>query len=128
MKKDNMLLTFLWVGYAIVAILAIIFGYFNYKDNLTTYNLYIFLTVLVLAILMIIIYVLSVKNSEKKAKVIRNVYVDKTTTINGNNDKVSIIHVDEVDDTNILLVFIKIKKRQQMLLVQSIMIINRFHQ
>lgn len=110
MKKDNMLLTFLWVGYAIVAILAIIFGYFNYKDNLTTYNLYIFLTVLVLAILMIIIYVLSVKNSEKKAKVIRNVYVDKTTTINGNNDKVSIIHVDEVDNTNIIVSIYKNKE------------------
>ena len=110
MKKDNMLLTFLWVGYAIVAILAIIFGYFNYKDNVTTYNLYIFLTVLILAILMIIIYFLSVKNSEKKAKVIRNVYVDKTTTINGNNDKVSIIHVDEVDDTNIIVSIYKNKE------------------
>ncbi len=110
MKKDNMLLTFLWVGYAIVAILAIAFGYFNYKDNVTTYNLYIFLTILLLAILMIIIYFVSVKNSEKKAKVIRNVYVDKTTTINGKNDKVSIIHVDEVDDTNIIVSIYKNKE------------------
>lgn len=110
MKKDNMLLTFLWVGYVIVSILAIGLGYFNYKDSVTTYNTYIFIALLVLAILMVVIYFVSVKNSQNKARKIRNVYVDKTTTINGKNDKVAIFHVDEVDESKIVVSVYKNKE------------------
>lgn len=110
MKKDNMLLTFLWVGYVLVSLLAVVFGYLNYQNNVTTYNTYIFLSILVLAILMVIIYFVSVKNSQKKAKVIRNVYIDKTKVVNGNNNKVSIVHVDEVESSQIIVSVYKNKE------------------